>query len=317
MYAGIDIGGTKTAVILSDTRGNIIKREQYDTKGGDWRWAVDTAIKILDAMLLSYNINELISIGIVCGSPLDAKKGIILSPPNLPGWDDVIICDIFNKKYNIPCYLENDANACALAEWQYGAGMGCSSMVFLTMGTGMGAGLILDKKLYSGIDGMAGEVGHMRLNTMGPVGYGKSGSFEGFCSGGGIAQLGQMRVREIIQSGRKVTFCNDVTDIPSITAKTIGIAADAGDEFAAAILNEVGYWLGKGLAIITDILNPEIIVIGGIYRRCLDYLKDAAQISLHGEALSINAKRVVIVPADLGEKIGDYSAICIARRIGF
>ena len=109
--------------------------------------------------------------------------------------------------------MQNDANAGAIAEWKYGAGKGYNNLIFLTFGTGMGAGLILNGKLYSGTTDLAGEVGHIRLAEMGPVGFGKAGSFEGFCSGGGIAQLAQIKVREKLQMGEKVSFCESIDDL--------------------------------------------------------------------------------------------------------
>ncbi|KAI4454045.1 developmentally regulated gtp-binding protein-related [Holotrichia oblita] len=154
-----------------------------------------------------------------------------MSPPNLPGWDDVHIVKYFEQKYNIKTVLENDANACALAEWQFGAGKdkNLSNVIFITCGTGFGAGLILDGRLYSGTNGMAGEIGHIRYEKFGPVGYGKSGTFEGFCSGGGIAQIAKMKLIELFQTGKKASFCNNIEDIDKITAKTVADAANNGN----------------------------------------------------------------------------------------
>ena len=123
-----------------------------------------------------YNLKR---IGISCGGPLDSKKGMIYSPPNLPGWDKCLLQRYLQMKFGVETALQNDANACALAEWLMGAGRGTSNMVFLTFGTGMGGGLILNGRLYSGTNDLGGEVGHIRLAKDGPVGFGKAGSFEG------------------------------------------------------------------------------------------------------------------------------------------
>jgi glucokinase len=193
LYIGLDIGGTKCAVVAGDTSFNIKKKISFETNTSRGYKA------ILDE--LSMNIKELMSefpgsnlkrIGISCGGPLDSKKGMIYSPPNLPGWDSVPITSIFSDQFGVETALQNDANACALAEWMMGAGIGTSNMIFLTFGTGMGAGLILNGRLYSGTNDLGGEVGHIRLDKTGPVGYGKAGSFEGFCSGGGIARMAQL-----------------------------------------------------------------------------------------------------------------------------
>ena len=155
MYIGIDIGGTKCAVTLGDSEGRIVRKIRFETTDRD-----STLKKILDAVA---EMGECDSIGISCGGPLDEKNGIILSPPNLPGWDDVHIVDMIKERFSVPVRLMNDANACAIAEWRFGAGVGCDNMVFLTFGTGLGAGLIINGRPYSGSIGFAGEVGHIRL----------------------------------------------------------------------------------------------------------------------------------------------------------
>ena len=193
MKLGVDIGGTKCAVVLGDTEGIIKKIRFATTTYEETMENIRNAIREMDG----YD-----AIGISCGGPLDSKKGLILSPPNLVGWDNVPITKMLSEEFGVPAYLCNDADACALAEWKFGAGKGTENMIFLTFGTGMGAGLILNGKLYSGTNGMAGEVGHMRMNAYGPVGYGKTGSFEGFCSGSGIAQIGKTLALEQLQMGK-------------------------------------------------------------------------------------------------------------------
>ena len=180
---GIDIGGTKCALVSGDDAGNVLFRREIRTREcAGWR-------EVLGALFEALPEQRPEAVGISCGGPLDAARGLILSPPNLPGWDEVPIVGAVSGRFGVPAFLQNDANACALAEWRFGAGRGARNMVFLTFGTGFGAGLILDGKLYSGTNDMAGEIGHVRCEPDGPVGYGKAGSFEGFCSGGGIEQL--------------------------------------------------------------------------------------------------------------------------------
>jgi glucokinase len=145
-------------------------------------------------------------------------------------------------------------------------------MVFLTFGTGMGAGLILDGHLYNGTNGNAGEIGHVRLERFGPVGYGKQGSFEGFASGGGIAQIARTAAVEKLQQGGSVGYCRSWEELDSVTAKTVAQAADAGDETAVRVYRQTGEMLGRGLAILVDVLNPERIVIGSIFRRSAELL---------------------------------------------
>ena len=250
---GVDIGGTKCAVVLGDEQGHIIQKEKFATE--------DCAGTLARIMAAVEGMGGCEAIGISCGGPLDPRAGIIQSPPNLPGWDNVEIVKMFEERFGVPVFLRNDADACALAEWKFGAGRGAENMIFLTFGTGFGAGLILNGRLYTGACGGAGEVGHIRLADHGPVGYGKSGSFEGFCSGGGLAQIGQTVAREQQQMGHPVSFAEE------ITAKTVADAAKAGDENAREVYRRCARMLGRGLSLLIDILNPERIVIGSVFAR--------------------------------------------------
>jgi glucokinase len=237
---------------------------------------------------------------------------MIYSPPNLPGWDSVPINKYFSDQFGVETALQNDANACALAEWMMGAGKGTSNMVFLTFGTGMGAGLILNGKLYSGTNDLGGEVGHIRLDKTGPVGYGKAGSFEGFCSGGGIARMAQAIVSEKLKQKENVSFCTSEEQLKNLDTKTVAIAASKGDPVALEIIKISAGYLGQGLAILIDILNPECIVIGSIYSRNEMLFKPFVDEVLKAEALAPALEVCTIKPAVLGDSIGDYAALCVA-----
>ena len=313
LILGFDIGGTKCAVITALLEGDNITLLKKD------KCATDTAIapeKMIEKLItMADGILEgqkPVAIGVSCGGPLDPEKGIVMSPPNLPGWDDVHITEQLEAHFGVPAKLQNDANACAVAEWKFGAGKGCKNMVFMTFGTGLGAGLILDGKLYSGTNGNAGELGHIRLDKFGPVGYGKGGSFEGFCSGGGIAQLGYMKALEKVQMGEYPAYFKKGDTQSDVTAKTVGDAADAGDPTALEVYRICGEYLGKGLSILIDILNPQVIVIGSIFTRSRNLLWDACQKEINREALAFSASCCEVVPAVLGEQIGDYAAIATA-----
>ncbi len=315
---GVDIGGTKCAVILGILNGkglNIIDKIKFPTvvlKGPE-----STLSNIENSMnnIIARNkltISNIKSIGISCGGPLDSKRGIIMSPPNLPGWDNIHIVERFGGTFKVPVKIQNDANACALAEWKFGAAKGFNNVVFLTFGTGMGAGLILDGRLYRGTCDMAGEVGHIRLAESGPVGFGKAGSFEGFCSGGGIAQLARTMVMEKLQMGEKVSFCDNFDKLNSLDAKIVGDAAEAGDMLAMEIYLVCGKYLGKGLSLLIDILNPQIIVIGSIFARSTGLLWPEAEKIIKRESLVFSRKVCKVVSAGLGDSIGDYAAISVA-----
>lgn len=186
-------------------------------------------------------------------------------------------------------------------------------MVFLTFGTGMGAGLIVDGRLYAGASDMAGEVGHVRLAEDGPLGYGKRGSFEGFCSGGGIARLAQSRALAALQEERPPAFCPTLADLSDITAEKVGAAAQAGDPLALEVFETVAHYLGHGLALLVDILNPERIVIGSIYGRQRALLEEPMLRVLQAEAQPHALAACAIVPAGLGERVGDYAGLAVAQ----
>jgi glucokinase len=279
----------------------------------------ETIERICSELLAMMNRNGLTAantqaVGISCGGPLDTAKGIVMSPPNLPGWDNIPIVSIVEEKTGIKASLQNDANACALAEYLFGAGRGCRNMVFLTFGTGLGAGIVLDGKLYEGTNGNAGELGHIRLAPDGPVGYGKRGSFEGFCSGGGIAQLAQKYVREAYEAGQTVSWCTP-NDIPHITALKVAEAAKEGDALALQIFRTSSEYLGMGLSMVVDILNPDRIVIGSIYARNEQLMHPIVEAVMKREALEPANDVCRVVPAALGEQIGDYAALSLAADL--
>lgn len=290
-YIGIDIGGTKCAVIVGeycDGQFKIVSRTAFSTDIDE----EPTSIIEKFSEIISKE-NGFKAIGISCGGPLDSKSGVVLCPPNLPKWINVPIVEILSSRFGVPVFLQNDANACALAEWKLGAGRETENMIFLTFGTGFGAGLILDGRLYVGTSDMAGEVGHVRLTEDGPEGYGKKGSAEGYCSGGGIKNIGRI-------------FGIDKT------AKEIAEAAKSGDGKAKEIYATSGKYLGRMLALLMDILNPECIVIGSVFARSEDLLRPSMEEEIRKEALSYTADCCEVRPALLGDEIGDYAALITA-----
>lgn len=319
MYSlGIDIGGTKCAVILGkgelseNTENFIIDKIKFPTevKRG-WKAVLGEILEKGDELLSRNNVNksDLIGVGISCGGPLDSKKGTINCPPNLPDWDNVPIVKIVGEHFGVRCVLHNDANACAVAEWRFGAGKGYNNLVFLTFGTGMGAGLILDGRLYCGTNDCAGEVGHIRLAEDGPVGYGKSGSFEGFCSGGGIKNLAILTAKKYLAENKGSILFKTEKDIEKLDAKLVAEAMYEGDEFAKEVYTQCAEYLGRGLSVIIDILNPEAIIIGSIYERNQEFFLPIIKENIKKEALSYNADVCKILPAKLGDSIGDFAAL--------
>ncbi len=289
IYLGIDIGGTKCAVIRG-AGDRVDAKLRFDTTS-----CAETLARIFAAADELFT-PEVAAIGVSCGSPLDSARGIIQAPPNLPDWVDVHITEMLTARYGRPAYLCNDADACALAEWQCGAGVGTNNMIFCTFGTGFGAGLILGGRLYTGACGGAGEIGHVTLHEGDPatlhVGYYKPGSVEGYCSGGGIAQYGRG------------------------SAKELAARAAEGDAEAIALWETIGADLGRTLAILVDLLNPDAIVLGSIYPRAQALLEPAMHRVLDARTLAPNRTACRILPARLGEQIGDIAALTVAALGG-
>ena len=314
---GFDIGGTKCAVSVGEERDgglNILRKRTIPTDH-----AVPPRLMLERLCALAWELlapGEVpVAAGISCGGPLDSRRGVILSPPNLPGWDEVPATAIVSALMRCPVALQNDANACAIAEWKYGAGVGADNLIFLTFGTGLGAGLILGGVPYTGACDMAGEVGHMRLCATGPVGYGKAGSFEGFCSGGGIAQLGRMVATEALQMGGRVSFCAGADALADITARDIAECAARGEADALRVFDLCAEKLGEGLSILIDLLNPECIILGSIFCRCEELLRPRMQQVIDRETLTLSRAACRILPAGLGERLGDCAALSVAATL--
>ncbi len=274
-YIGVDLGGTKTAVLLSETPPVVVERVEFSTlpERGP-QPALERIVDSIGDLLKQHDrrIADITAIGVSCGSPLDRVRGIIQAPPNMPTWVDVPIRRILEDRFHSPCRLENDANAGAVAEHRFGAGQGVKHMVFLTLGTGLGAGIIIDGKIYHGAEDSAGEIGHVRLTRNGPVGYNKAGSVEGWSSGGGIARLGARMAAQAERRGESSILSRQIKAGQTPTARDIAEAARAGDHLASRVLATSGTRLGQTIAILIDVLNPQRIVLGGLAARIGDDL---------------------------------------------
>lgn len=309
----MDIGGTKTAVVLSDAAPEIASRKEFATAPDlGPEHALTAIVASIRELVSSQRAGGIIQgIGISCGSPLDRHRGIIQRPPNLQTWIDVPITSYLSEQFGVPCRLENDANAGAVAEFRYGAGRGAGTMIFITMGTGFGAGIVIEGRLFHGATDSAGEIGHVRLTPSGPIGYNKAGSVEGWASGGGIAQV----AAEAVSQARKAGQASSLTDVPRISAKDVAAAAEAGDTVARQILQQMGEKTGEALSILIDLFNPDRIVLGGIAMRLGDLILGPAREVIAREALPHAAAACRIVTAELGERIGDVAAICVAEGL--
>ncbi len=315
---GVDIGGTKTAIVASLKPPALIDRIEFLTRP---ERGAEPALRLIEK-----GIGDLLSkrglkraaveaIGVSCGGPLDRTRGVIQAPPNLSTWVDIPIKSILEEEFRVECRVENDANAGAVAEYRFGAGRGCQNMIFLTMGTGFGAGIITDGHLYHGANDMAGEIGHIRLTRSGPIGYYKAGSVEGWVSGGGIAQVAGLAVAAARKKGERTVLAEHLQRGKPITARDVGLAARKGDVVATRIIRSTAKRLGQVLAMLVDVLNPERIVIGGLALRLGETLLGPARKVIQREALSPSASICQVVPAALDERIGDVAALCVAMGL--
>jgi glucokinase len=316
IFAGVDIGGTKTAIVLSSKPPTVLKRVMFPTlpaKGP--KRAIDQIMASVHESLSSQclGVNDLIAVGVSCGGPLDPLAGVIQSPPNLLSWKEVPIKALLEREFGVKTFLENDANAGALAEHQFGAGRGVNNLVFLTMGTGLGAGLILNGQLYRGSTHAAGEIGHVRLTRSGPNGYNKVGTAEGWASGAGMAKVARIALDKALEKGVATLLAQSNNSV-AITAQTVWEAAQSGDAVAQTVVRTCGKRLGEAIAILIDILNPDRVVVGGLAVRMGEALLGPAREVVAKEALPSAYGMVEIVAAELGEDIGDVAALCVAMR---
>ena len=311
MILGYDIGGAKCTICLARAQPKleILDRKALPTEPfSTMRPILAEAGK---SLLHSHPdaFSQLCGIGIRCGGPLDSRRGVLLSPPNLPGWEEVPIAEILQREFGVPAFLQNDANACALAEWRLGAGRGCDDMVFLTMGDGFGAGIISSGRLLSSTDGTAGEIGRVRLWAGGPFDGGKAGPAEDFCADEGIARLAQSYTKQKIRDG-----CPPAWHVPGrkprpITAQLIETYAESGDAGALEIFRQAGERLGQAASILIDLLNPSRIIIGGIFVRCEQWLRPAMEEAIRRDTLPSRARKCLVLPAQTGERLGDIASV--------
>ncbi|MCE5258988.1 MAG: ROK family protein [Chloroflexi bacterium] len=298
---GLDIGGTKTAVVEGSCDGEILTKRQAPTAPHEGFEAVFVRICALVSEALADSAQsgrEPAALSVSIGGPLDIARGIIYSPPHLPGWDAIPLRDLLMERFKLPTFVEHDGNAGAIAEWRFGAGRGTHNLIFLTMGTGLGGGFILNDRVYRGATDLAGEVGHMRIARTGPLVYGKRGSWEGYCAGPAFAWMAQRMYPA--DWGRGIT-----------TPEVVRLAL-AGDQRALAVVQRVGAYFGRGLAVLADIINPEMIVVGSMGVRLGELLLAPARRAMRQEALPGTFSACSLVPAALGDKIGDIAALCAA-----
>jgi len=305
LILGFDIGGTKSTVLLGTVDGEIIDRTSGVTELTDGPLATIDRMISDSRVLIERNgveFEDIAGVGIACGGPLDPKTGVILAPPNLPGWDEVPIVDIVQKQMGLPAALENDADCCALAEFFFGAGKNKKNVVSFTWGTGIGSGMVLNGKLFSGARGCAGEIGHVTYKDNGRLcGCGKRGCIEAHGSGSSMVRI----AIEELESGRVSTL----STVDQVDGKAICDAARAGDGLALEVLNGAARAMGRAVSIAAQILNPEVITLGTMAHKAPDLLMPIVHSVVEEEVWPGNRQGLVVIPSPLGDGIQDLSAI--------
>jgi glucokinase len=308
----IDIGGTKLAAGIVDGSGSILARGEVPTLAAEGPERVlDRIVRLANDVLGAPggSADAIQRIGIGCAGPVDRQAGLILNPPNLPGWVRVPLVERIEKALGRPAVLENDANAAALGEFRYGAGKGASSLVYLTVSTGIGGGIILDGKIWHGVKDGAGEVGHMTLLPDGPLcGCGNRGCLEALASGPAIAR----RAREALATERPTRL----REAGDFTAADVVRLAQEGDALAAQVWDETVRYLGLGVAAIVTILAPGRVVIGGGVAKAGDFLFAPLRREVRRRVRLVAVESVPILPAALGPDVGILGAAAVALESG-
>ncbi|MEQ8765309.1 MAG: ROK family protein [Planctomycetota bacterium] len=311
-HYGIDIGGTKIGVCFGDEDGNLLATDRLDT---DPAATPDVLLRqaweLLNRAASEVEGEGARAVGIACPGPMSSKEGRFLDPPNMPTWHGFEVQRFIEELSGLPVALMNDANASVLAEVAWGGAQGTRNAIFLTMSTGMGAGLYLNGDVFEGPDDLAGEIGHLRLDANGPVGFGKAGSVEGYLSGPGMTQVARNELLAATQRGER----SKLHDHETVGPPELFAAAREDDPVALRAVDRIGEALGRLMSILTDLFNPEVIVLGTIGTAQYDLLVPRARRVLEAEAIPRAVERMRIEPSPLGEKRGHLTALAIAKRL--
>ena len=308
---GIDLGGTKIAIACARLDGRVLAEGRIPTRPGDGpeknlERIREEAGTILDRAGVARV--ELAAVGVSIPGPWDRDAGTFLDLPNLPGWSGFPIRCTLEEAFGIPVHMDNDANASALAEWKFGAGRGCRDMIYLTMSTGIGGGLILDGRLYRGRNYNAGEVGHQVILPGGPMcGCGLPGHLEGLCSGSGMAR----RLRREVTAENSEMWPLAGGDPTGLSAEILMAAVRKGDRLAVEFFNRTLDELSTGLANLVFILNPEMIILGTIVAKNPDLYLGPLDRLVRSKVWEILATDLRIVPARLTDRIGVFAPLAV------
>lgn len=309
---GIDIGGTKMAVCLGDEHGTIFDTRRIPTGTEAPIPTLQKVVALARDLLRDQNRrpNDLDAIGISAPGPLSVSKGLLLAPPNMPGWIDVPVVEVFAQSFGRPVFMNNDANAGALAEYMFGSRGHVPDLVYLTMSTGLGAGFVADGRVIQGVTDLAGEVGHHVLDANGPpCPCGQRGCWEIFCGGMNVAN----RLREKIRSGKIATaIVQCAGGLEQIDFKAFVEAVRRRDAFALREWEDYTEHLAHGIGTVIQFMNPSLIVLGTIGIHAADLILDPVRAKLPKYAWRYGREACRLEPSSLGSRIGDLSALAVA-----
>ena len=313
-YAGVDLGGTKILVLVANAGGEVVGQVRIPTLAKEGPEATQSRVvaAVHDAAKeAGVDAKSLRAIGVSAPGPIDTEAGVITDPPNLAGWHNVPLARILHDRIGAPTALENDANCSAVGEHQFGAGRGYANMIFMTISTGIGGGIIINNELYAGASGAAGELGHIGVALDGPVcGAGHVGCLEAFASGTAIAA----RARELVAAGLLPETARLAQEEPPLSAETVYRAAEAGEAEAREIIVRAGRYLGIGLASVINAFNPQAIVLGGGVTNMGDAILGPAVEAARSRSFAQSFMDVRIVEGELGERSAALGALAVARN---
>lgn len=314
-YIGVDLGGTNIkASIFTDTLHKLAEnRIQTEAQSGSEK-VLQRILTCITGLLNREQIknSQIHSIGIGVPGLLDMERGVSRFSPNFPFWHDVPVSRWFREKLDIPTFIDNDVRVNLYGEWYYGAGKGKKNVVLLTLGTGLGSGIVMDGHVIYGATGSAGEIGHMNMYRNGrPCRCGSSG-----CLGRYVSARGMLRtLKEKMSNGEESILARWVQgNLDEINAKMVSDAYDSGDAVAIKTMHETGTILGYGLANVINLFNPEIIIIGGGMSAAGERLLSTARDVVRKHALEISRERCAIVTAELGDAAGMLGAAVYAKK---
>ncbi len=310
LILGVDVGGTKIAAAVVTEEGKVISRGYSPTSAqAGPQVVIDSIFATIDRALSSSNVglSQLCGIGIAAAGIIDSENGKVIFSPNLPGWHEVPLGDAVRQRFNVSTYLGNDASLAALGEWRFGVKKQVANLIYITVSTGIGGGIICNGKLYTGVLGAAGEIGHMTIDVNGPLcNCGNVGCWETLASGTALAREAVKHIKEGASTSI-VEFAGG--DLTKVDAKVVFEAAKQGDRLANELIARLGYYLGVGLTNVVNIFNPELILIGGGVAKMGDLLLDPAIRVVKERAFTTSATSVQIRPALLGDDSSILGAV--------